>query len=448
MVEITIGFAVALVGGGRGLNMSRAERRSRVIPARTLSGVMIGIILIAASGAPASASLKVEQEQVLYDFSGPNGAGPLSGVTLGAGGSLYGTTVFGGKYGDGDVYKLAPGRSGYAETILHTFGGSADGSKPDGNVVANNRGDLFGVTAVGGIDAQGTAFELVPSGPHYIETMIHTFTGRADGGQPIGTLVLDASGGLFGVTQFGGSTDGGVAYELSPTKTGYREQVLHNFAVSAALPQAGLTMAMNGTLYGTGYGAGSVHTNGLVFRLRPDAKGYAYTDLYNFKGGADGSNPFATLTFSASSSDIFGTTEYGGGAGGEGTVFELTPSNSGYSERVVHRFTPKQGVLLQAPVLLEADGNLFGTTSGGGTGCNGGCGTVFELISSGSTYQFKVLYRFSGPPNGAEPQWAPLVLEANGDLLGTTRSGGTASSCSDGGPGGVTGCGTLYQIEP
>jgi uncharacterized repeat protein (TIGR03803 family) len=432
----------------RGRGMSRAGRGVRAVRSAGVAGVMTASVLVGASGAPAAASSHLQPEQILYDFDGPNGAGPLSGVSIGAGGTLYGTTTFGGKHGDGDVYKLTPSGSAYTETILHTFGAKGDGSKPDGNVVVNSQGDLFGVTTVGGADQQGTAFELVPSGPRYVETVIHTFTGGEDGGQPIGTLQLNASGDLFGVTQFGGTTNGGVVFELSPTKNGYHEQVLHTFSYAAALPQAGLTMARNGTLYGTGYGDGSVHTDGLVFRLRPNAKGYVYADLYNFKGGADGSNPFSALTMSTSTGDIFGTTEYGGDAGGEGTVFELIPTGAGYSERVLHGFTSEQGELLQAPVLLQGDGDLFGTASGGGTGCKGGCGTVFELIPTGSTYRFKSVYRFTGPPDGAEPQWGPLVSEANGDLLGTTRSGGTGSGCSDGGPGGVTGCGTLYQIQP
>ncbi len=304
------------------------------------------------------------------------------------------------------------------------------------------------MTTVGGADQQGTAFELRLSGSRYTEAVIHTFTNGSDGGQPIGTLVMNTSGDLFGVTQFGGTSNGGVAFELIPTKNGYQEQVLHDFPFGAALPQAGLTMAANGTLYGTGYGAGNVHTHGFVFRLRPKGDRYAYTDLYNFQGGSDGSNPAAALTLDATTGDIFGTTEYGGDAGGEGTVFELTPTDSGYTERVLHGFTPRQGALPESPVLMETDGDLFSTATGGGIGCNGGCGTVFELIPSGSIYSFKVVYRFAGPPDGAEPEWAPLVPEANGDLLGTTRSGGTASGCSDGGPGGVTGCGTIYQIEP
>jgi site-specific recombinase XerD len=141
--------------------------------------------------------------------------------------------------------------------------------------------------------------------------------------------------------------------------------------------------------------------------------------------------------------------EYRLAAGGEGTVFELTPTRRGYTEEVLHGFTPKEGALLQAPVLLQANGDLFGTTTQGGTGCSHtGCGTVFELVPSGSTYAFKVVYRLTGPPDGAEPQWGPLVAEPNGELLGTTRSGGAVTTCDDGGPGGAAGCGTLFRVTP
>lgn len=396
--------------------------------------------------AVASAAMPLAHERVLYDFNGPNGAGPLSGVTPGVGGVLYGTTVFGGPHGAGDVYRLTPAGSGYHEAILHTFGAGHDGSKPGGDVAVTASGDLIGVTTVGGADGQGTVFELVPSGSGDVEHVLHTFTGGADGGQPIGTPVVDGNRDVFGVTQFGGPSDGGVAYELEPAAGGYHERVLHDFPFAAALPQAGLVLAADGSLYGTGYGAGNVHPDGLVFRLRPDKGGYAYSDLYNFKGGTDGANPYATLTIVEGTGAIFGTTEYGGGAGGEGTVFALTPRGGGYAERVLHAFTPSQGALLESPVLWEPDGDLFGTATGGGSGCGAGCGTVFELVPSGSGYDFKLVHAFAGPPDGAEPEWAPLVPLADGDLLGTTRSGGTATGCDDGGPGGVTGCGTLYEL--
>ncbi len=116
--------------------MPRAARRLQAVRTGTFAGLVTAAMLTGATGPPASASPQIAQEQVLYDFAGPNGAGPLSGVVLGAGGTLYGTTVFGGRHGAGDVYELTPDGSGYTETILHTFGGPGDGSKPGGNVVA------------------------------------------------------------------------------------------------------------------------------------------------------------------------------------------------------------------------------------------------------------------------------------------------------------------------
>ncbi len=396
------------------------------------------------SGAP-----RHGREQVLYSFGGLNGAGPLSGVIREDGGVLVGTTVFGGEHGNGDVFMLAPQGSGYRETILHTFGGGSGGSRPGGNV-AESHGDLFGVTIIGGADQQGTAFELVPSGSGYVERVIHTFTGGADGGQPIGTPVIDRAGNIYGVTQFGGSRGGGVAFELSAAGAGYHERVLHDFSPDGSSPAAGLTLSADGTLLGTSYGAGGGDPYGSVFRLRPDGPGYAYRDLYDFKGGTDGADPFAAVTLDSGTGAIFGTTEYGGGGGDEGTVFELDPSGAGYTEEVLHRFTQDQGALLEAPLLLEPDGDLAGTASqGGGTGCGGsGCGTAFEVDPTGPPSPVTVLYRFTGPPDGAEPEWAPLVAEPDGNLLGTTRSGGTVTTCGDGGPGGVTGCGTLYQLTP
>ena len=129
-------------------------------------------------------------------------------------------------------------------------------------------------------------------------------------------------------------------------------------------------------------------------------------------------------------------------------MFKLTPGTSGYSEEVLHGFGGRAGALLQAPVLLGPRGELFGTAAIGGSGCRDvGCGTVFELVPSASSYTLKVLYRFGGPPDGAEPQGAPLIFGHDGELIGTTRSGGSFADCADGGPGGAAGCGTLFELE-
>jgi uncharacterized repeat protein (TIGR03803 family) len=399
---------------------------------------------------PAAAATRTATEKVLYSFAGANGAGPLNGVIGGPDGKLYGTTVFGGRHGLGCVYSLTPSGSGYTEKVLFSFDNAA-GAKPGGNVAVGAHGDLFGETVIGGADQNGVAFELVPAGPgSYTEKVLHTFTGGTDGGQPIGAPVLDGRGDVFGVTQFGGTGGQGVIYELTPSASGYTEHVLHSFASQAGQPQAGLTMTGTGTLFGTLYGASAVNTNGTVFRLRLTKTGPVYTDIYNFKGGADGSDPFAVLTVDGGTGVIYGTTEYGGGSGSLGTVFSLTPAGPGYTERVLHSFTTHLGGFLpQAPLLREPDGDLFGVTDIGGVKCAGiGCSTVFALAPAGTGYTFRVLYRFTGPPDGAQAEWAGLIPGPAGTMIGATRSGGTARNCADGGPGGALGCGTIYQITP
>jgi uncharacterized repeat protein (TIGR03803 family) len=313
-------------------------------------------------------------------------------VAPGPDGVLVGTTVFGGRHGGGCVFSLTPKGSSYTERILFSFGGS-HGVKPGGNVVADAHGDLFGETVIGGAANAGTVFELVPAG------------------------------------------------------AGYTERVLHSFANAGGPPQPGLTMASDGTLYGTLYGTSAVNPDGTVFRLQLRKTGPVYTDLYNFPGGTAGANPIAALTVDNHTGVIYGTTQYGG-TGDNGTVFSLTPSGSGYTERVLHAFASgNAGFGPQAPLLRSANGDLFGTADLGGTRCSGiGCGTVFELTPTGPAYTFRLVYSFTGPPDGAEPQYSGVAAGPGGTLFGTTRSGGTPRTCADGGPGGVHGCGTVYKL--
>jgi uncharacterized repeat protein (TIGR03803 family) len=403
---------------------------------------------------PVAAAAPVAAGHVLFSFSGTDGAGPLTGVITGPHGVLYGTTVFGGRHGNGTVFSLTPKGSGYTERVLVSFGGAA-GSRPDG-IVADAHGDLFGTTTIGGAAGAGVVFELVPGrSGSYTERVLHSFgTGVVnDGLQPAGTPVLDAAGDVFGVTQFGGTGGQGVVYEMKHSASGYTPQVRYNFASTGGQPQAGVTMASNGALYGTLYGFGQVNQDGTVFRIQLGKTGAVYTPLYNFAGGADGANPFGALTVDNHTGVIYGTTQYGGSRQGigNGTVFALTPHGSGYTERVLHALgaTRGAGFAPEGTLLREANGDLIGTASLGGIKCGGiGCGTIFELAPAGKRYTFRVIYHFTGPPDGADPQWSGLAPGPGGTLIGTTRSGGTSRTCADGGPGGVLGCGTVYEITP
>ena len=184
---------------------------------------------------------------MLHSFGGPDGAGPMNGVTAGPGGVLYGAATFGGRHGAGCVFSLTPKGPGYTERVLFSFNGT-DGDTPGGNIVLGAHGDIFGETVVGGAYGNGTVFELVPSRTGYTEKVLHSFTGGADGDQPVGTPVADTRGDVFGVTQFGGTGGIGVVYEMKASRAGYSEQVLHNFPNIGGVAQAGLTIASDGTL--------------------------------------------------------------------------------------------------------------------------------------------------------------------------------------------------------
>ena len=421
----------------------------RVRPALTMAA-MAGLVTASLCVAPnlATASARPGAEQVLYSFAGPNGAGPLNGVVAGPGGVLYGTTVFGGSHGGGCVFALIPKGSGYTERILVSFNG-ADGAKPGGNIALGSHGDLFGDSDSGGALGGGNVFELVPNGTGYTEKVLHNFAGGTDGAQPIGTPVLDAHGDVFGTTQFGGTGGQGIVYEMKASASGYTEKVLHAFANTGGQPQTGLSIASDGTLFGSLYGFSVVNQDGTIFRLQLRKSGPVYTDLYNFTGHTDGANPIAPLTVDNHTGVLYGTTQYGG-LRDNGTVFSLTPSGHGYTERVLSALSSgRDGFGPQAPLLLTASGDLFGTANLGGIRCAGiGCGTVFELTPSGPAYTFGVVYRFTGPPDGAETQYAGVTAGPGGELFGTTRSGGTAHTCYDGGPGGALGCGTVYKVAP
>lgn len=321
------------------------------------------LAILALELTPGTAAAESATEQVLVSFSGTNGAGPLSGVIVGPGGVLYGTTIFGGQYGGGSVFSLTPAESGrYTEKVLFSFDGT-DGLKPAGNVIPDGHGNLYGTTFLGGEHNWGTVYELTPTDGGWVETVLYSFTGLADGQEPIGAPALDSRGNVFGLTGFGGFGGHGVVFEVKRTQNGYAEIVLHDFPNTGSGPQAGLTRAADGTLYGTTYGFSSEDENGSVFCLRLTKSGPIYQDLYDFQGGADGANPFASLLVDDNTGTIYGTTEYGG-AGTNGTVFSLTPGRPGYTEQVLHSFVRSHdGVLPRAPLLETASGDLYHLTA-------------------------------------------------------------------------------------
>lgn len=431
-------------------------------PLRLLSAFLLFSVLSASSPdvIAQAASSSTVQHTALYSFGGPDGAGPLYGVIADKTGALYGTTVLGGSVGGGTVFKLTPDKSGYSETVLYSFSGGSDGDGPFSGLVADKKGALYGVTLEGGNSAClagcGTVFKLTPKKSGYTKSTIYSFGAVPDASTPLGTLVLDNTGALYGVTQSGGTQNDGAVYKLTPGKSGYSETVLYSFrgGDDGYFPQAGLVIDNQGSLYGnTEYGGpGSCDGGcGTVFKLTPSGSGYEETILYAFENYTDGYLPLGAVTLDESAGAIYGTTWWGGPYI-SGNVFKLTPAGSGYNKSTIYSFDHHgnhgtNGVFPEAQLLLRPDGTLYGTDFSGGGGCNGiGCGSVFELKPSGSGYSFSYIYNFRQPLNGAEPFYSGLIADAKGALYGTTHSGGSKTDCYNGGPGGTRGCGTVFKL--
>jgi uncharacterized repeat protein (TIGR03803 family) len=274
------------------------------------------------------------------------------------------------------------------------------------------------------------------------ETTLHNFTGGTDGFNPLGDLLYDPQTGfLLGTTNKGGGSAAcpqgcGTVFAIRPDGTGYR--ILYHFLGGAdgANPQAGLVMDANRNLYGTTYNGGT-HNLGSVFKLHPGANGhFTETVLLSFPGGAGGAHPRSKLVLDASR-NLYGTT-FAGGTNGLGIVFRVAPAGT---ETVIHRFTGGNGSHPQAGVVFDAAGNLWGTTSAGGA-LN--LGTVFQLSPSGADWTQSFLYSFRGTndADGANPA-AAVTIDANGNVFGTTRFGGSPA-CTFA----AAGCGVVFELQP
>jgi uncharacterized repeat protein (TIGR03803 family) len=253
-------------------------------------------------------------ETVLYSFTGSaDGGGPTAGLIFDSAGNLYGTGSYGGPSGGGVVFKLDT--SGH-ETVLYSFTGGADGGVPYASVIRDSAGNLYGTTINGGSSAHGVVFKVDTTGH---ETVLYSFTGGADGGDPFSGVIRDSAGNLVGTTLRGGVAPGlGVVY-LVDTKG--NETVLYSFKGGAdgKAPAAGVIRDPNtGSLYGT-TSAGGAFGQGVVYELTADNE----TVLYSFTGGADGGDPIASL-IRDSAGDLYGTTTAGGKRGG-GVLFKLKP---------------------------------------------------------------------------------------------------------------------------
>ena len=353
-------------------------------------------------------------ETVLHAFTGgSDGGSPQAGLIADSEGNLYGTTAYGGasRYG-GTVFELTPPATAggaWTETVLYAFTGGSDGGTPVAGVIADSKGNIYGTASVGGslslckprwpwhgVAGCGTVFKLSPpatAGGAWTETVLYAFTGGSDGATPYAGVIADSKGNLYGTTNAGGASNAGTVFELTPPATAggaWTETLLHTFmgGSNGGLPQAGVIADSKGNLYGTtAYGGAS--NAGTVFELTPPATaGGAWTEtlLHAFTGGRDGGFPQAGL-IADSKGNLYGTTAYGG-ASKIGTVFKLSPpatAGGAWTETVLSSFNYSDGANPVASLIVDSEGILYGTTSGGGVSCPYvGCGTVFELTDTRS----------------------------------------------------------------
>jgi uncharacterized repeat protein (TIGR03803 family) len=435
-------------------------------------------------------------EKVLYSFQGgTDGAFPAGGVVFDKQGNLYGATQQGGgtncspMAACGTVYQLVPpAKQGapWTENVLHIFQGKQhnDGEFPSGGVIADALGNIYGTASYGGTGdcillgikgGCGTVFELSPpptKSGQWTYTILYSFKSGKDGYLPLGNLVFDGAGNLYGATYFGGGKGTtcnpdyqycGTVFELSPPKTKggkWTEKVLYSFKGApagaqfgdGANPNGGLVLDKKGAIYGTTYfggnnvkgecegGSGGTGC-GIVFALQPPTtKGGTWKEkvLHRFNG-QDGDNPAAGVVFRGNGALYCTTVGGGGGNFPSGTVVRLVRHSDGtWTEHMLYSFQDNgDGGGPRSGLVFDSEGDVYGTATGGGTVGNG---TLFQLRPTGDSWVFTPLYSFAVRPDGAYP--TGLILNGTGNIFGTTQYGGNGQAC------GNYGCGTVFMAKP
>jgi len=393
----------------------------------------IPLFVIALSLVTASATTT----DVIFSFEEKEGEYADTDLETDSAGNIYGTTVLGGEFGSGTIFQLTPTPNGWQHTVLYSFTGGADGGEPYKGVTIDWRGNLYGTAVTGGSGSCeggcGVVYKLTKSGGTWNQTVIHAFTGGDDGSGPGARVTVDRGGNVYGMTPTGGTYGVGTIYKIRPHAGSWDFQVIHTFTGGAdgASGSAGRMLLELNRLYGAAT-VGGLYGSGVVFKLTPTAFGeWDFRVLYSFHGQPDGSFPYGALL--RVSGKIYGTTYYGG-ENNIGAVYELSPRRVGeWDGRVIYSFqTGSDGNSPISNLVRDPVGNLYGTTSEGGLGS----GTIFKLTPiGGGQWTESVVHAFEGPPDGGF-SYNGMVVDRFGNFYGATVHGGTEDD------------GSVYKFTP
>ena len=415
----------------------------RMVAASVLGALMI----VAATGAQA------QTFHVLHNFTGSgDGANPPDGLTIDRSGNLYGVASAGGNQvagchnsqgtsGCGVVFELAHSASGWVLKPLYSFQGGID-AEPTLGVVFGPDGALYGLSAGTRVSCSnqygcGSVYRLTPQATvcrsftcPWQETVLYHFNGQPDGSSPTSRVLFDSAGNLYGTTFFGGANNIGAAYELSPANGGWTESVIYSFnqnsqSLGVAFPAGYLAIDQANNIYGAAYCNDTLGCfYGSDFQLQHGQSGWSLNDLYDFNG-FNGYAPISVIR--DASGNLYGVNT-GDGSNDSGNIYEVSPSNDGWSLSALYDFGGL-GEDNASGLVMDSAGNLYGVNAS-----LFNPGSVFKLTPSSNGWTFTTLHSFN-TIDGANP-YGQLVLDSNGNLYGTTQTGG------------IHGYGVIWEITP